>query len=419
MKISQELSNTIVDPAAYADFDQIHEAFTEIRKNTPVALVEAEGFDPFWLISKFEDVQHVEKSSDLFHAGDRMTVLTEAQTIRNTIEEIGTPFRLMTLINMDPPRHTVLRDLTADWFGPRSLRNLEPRIRQRAQQTLKTFEEIGGECDFAKDIALYYPLRVIMDILGVPDEGEEFMLKMTQDMFSASDEDMMGYKSKEERDAAMAKATMDAFAYFNDINESRRKNPQDDLASVFANGKIDGEYMTDLETIGYYVITATAGHDTTSNSTSAGMWALCQQPEMLSQLKENPDLIAAFVEESIRWETPVKHFMRSATQDSELRGISLKEGDWMMSSFASACRDEDVYDNPFEFDITRKPNRHLALGYGVHVCLGQHLARLEMRILWEELIKRLKSVEMTGPMTRVAASFVSGPKSLPIRFTLH
>ncbi|MEG9862292.1 MAG: cytochrome P450 [Parvularculales bacterium] len=418
MKISQELSNTIVNPAAYADFDQIHEAFAEIRKNAPVALVEAEGFDPFWLISKFDDVQHVEKSSDLFHAGDRMTVLADARTVRTTIEEIGTPHRFLTLVQIDPPRHTVLRDLTADWFGPRSLRNLEPRIRRRAQQTLRAFEETGGECDFAKDIALYYPLRVIMDILGVPDEGEEFMLNLTQNIFSLTDEDM-GYKNQEERNAALTKAAMDAFAYFNDINESRRKNPQDDLASVFANGKIDGEYMNELETFGYYVITATAGHDTTSNSTSAGMWALCQQPEMLSQLKENPDLLAAFVEESIRWETPVKHFMRSATQDSELRGVTLKEGDWMMSSFASACRDEDAYDNPFEFDITRKPNRHLALGYGVHVCLGQHLARLEMRILWEELIKRLESVEMTGPMTRVAASFVSGPKSLPIRFTLH
>ena len=423
MEMKQELAEAIVNPANYKDFEKIHAVFTELRQTAPVALAKPKGFEPFWFISKYEDVQAVEADNETFHAGDKATVLVDAETNRLTIEEYGSPHTFLTLVQMDGEKHKAYRDLTASWFGPRSLRNLEPRIRNRMQQTLDAIMATGGECDFARDIALLYPLRVIMDVLGVEDETEELMLRFTQEVFGSSDAEANAtghsYATPEEQQQALAEISMEAFGYFSALTESRRKEPKDDLASLLSNGTINGVPLGEVETFGYYVITATAGHDTTSNSTSAGMIALCEQPELLKRLQDDPSLIPGFVEESIRWESPVKHFMRSATRDTQIRGIDIKKDEWMMSNFASASRDEDVYENPFEFDVTRKPNRHMALGYGPHVCLGQHLARLEMRIFWEELLPRLKSVEMIGPAKRVGASFVSGPFSVPIKFELQ
>ena len=422
MRMKQELADALVDPATYKYFDRLHEVFTELRTTSPIARAEVEGFEPFWFISKFEHVQAVESDNETFHAGDQATVLVDTKTNNLTIEEIGSPHRFLTLVQMDDDKHKAYRDLTASWFGPRSLRNLEPRIRNRMQQTMASIEAVNGVCDFAKDIALLYPLRVIMDVLGVEDEAEDMMLRLTQETFGSGDPEANAtgrvYETPEEQQKALSEIAMEAFGYFSAMTEDRRRNPKDDLATVLSTGKIDGVPLGDAETFGYYVITATAGHDTTSNSTTAGMWALCTQDGLLEKLQADPSLISAFVEESIRWESPVKHFMRSATRDTEIGGVKIAKDDWMMVNFASASRDEDIYANPFEFDITRKPNRHMALGYGAHVCLGQHLARLEMRIFWEELLPRLKYVEMNGPIKRVGASFVSGPLSLPIKFEL-
>ena len=422
MDMKQELAEALVDPKTYKDFDKVHDVFKQLRTDTPVALAKPKGFDPFWFISKFEDVQAVEADNKTFHAGDLPTVLVDAKTNQLTIDEIGSPHRFLTLVQMDGDKHKAYRDLTASWFGPRSLRNLEPRIRKRMKQSLDSFLAAGGSCDFARDIALLYPLRVIMDVLGVEDEAEELMLRFTQEVFGSSDAEANStgqvYETAELQQKAVSEIATEAFDYFMTLTQERRKNPKDDLASLLSNGTIDGEPLGEVETFGYYAITATAGHDTTSASTSSGMIALCEKPDLLKRLQDDPSLIPGFVEETIRWESPVKHFMRSATRDVQIRGIDIKKGEWMMSNYASASRDEDIYDNPFEFDVTRKPNRHMALGYGPHVCLGQHLARLEMCIFWEELLPRLKSVELTGPVKRVGASFVSGPFSVPIAFEL-
>ena len=422
MHMKQELAEALVAPETYKDLDHVHAIFTELRNSTPVARAAPAGHEPFWFISKFADVQAIESDTDLFHAGDKATVLVDEETNQLTIDEIGSPHRFLTLVQMDGEKHKAYRDLTASWFGPRSLRNLEPRIRGLMQQTLTSIEQKEGACDFARDIALRYPLRVIMDVLGVDRSVEEMMLRFTQEVFGSSDPEANGtgraYANPAEQQQAISEISMEAYQYFTSLTQARRAEPKDDLASVFANGMIDGEPIGEIETFGYYAITATAGHDTTSNSTSAGMIALCENPDLLTQLQNDPSLIPNFVEESIRWESPVKHFMRSPTRDTQLRGINIKKDDWMMINFASANRDEEVYENPFVFDIMRKPNRHLALGYGAHVCLGQHLARLEMRIFWEELLPRLKSVSLAGKVKRVGASFVSGPHSVPIEFTL-
>jgi cytochrome P450 len=281
--------------------------------------------------------------------------------------------------------------------------------------------ELGGECDFVNAVALHYPLRVIMEILGVPHDEEPRMLKLTHELFGATDPDLRrseGPDTAEARAAEVQAVIADFFTYFNTITESRRANPVGDVASVIANATIDGQPISAFDAISYYVIIATAGHDTTSSSTAGGMWALAEHPGQLAKVKADLSLIPGLVDESIRWTTPVRHFMRCAAADTEVGGRSIAKGDWLMLCYPSGNRDEAVFENPFEFRVDRSPNKHLAFGYGAHLCLGQHLAKMEMRILWEELLPRLKSVSIAGDARLSEANFVNGPKQLPIRYEL-
>ena len=249
------------------------------------------------------------------------------------------------------------------------------------------------------------------------------MLKLTQELFGAADPDLN--RTGKERDdpkealAALSGTVAEFIDYFTAVTEDRRKTPRADIASVIANGKIEGEPLGVLEAMSYYIIVATAGHDTTSGTTAGTLWELAKDPAKFRQVKDDPKLIPLLVEESIRWVTPVKHFMRSATQDTELSGQEIKRGDWMMLCYQSGNRDEEVFDDPFDFRVNRQPNRHIAFGHGAHICLGQHLARMEMRALWEELLPRLDSVELDGEPTRMLANFVCGPKSVPIKFKMN
>jgi cytochrome P450 len=305
---------------------------------------------------------------------------------------------------------------------PASLAKLEPRIREIARGTVDRMAARGGACDFVADVALHYPLHVIMEILGVPEQDEPRMLKLTQELFGPQDPDTARIRDTltAEQFAGMMEAVVSDFgAYFAGITEDRRRNPREDLATVIANAKINGAYMPELDITSYYMIVATAGHDTTSSSTAGAIWALAEDPEQFARIKANPVLIPGLVDEAIRWMTPVKHFMRSATADTELGGRRIAKGDWLMLCYASANRDEEVFEDPFVFRCDRKPNRHIAFGYGAHLCLGQHLAKLEMRILFEELLPRLKSIALDGEVKMTQAYFVNGPKKLPIRFELN
>ncbi|MDG2003914.1 MAG: cytochrome P450, partial [Novosphingobium sp.] len=243
----------------------------------------------------------------------------------------------------------------------------------------------------------------------------------TQEMFGSTDPDLnesgggaFTVKSEDQQLDMSSLAKM--MAYFNTLTEERRANPTDDLASVIANATIDGEPLDAMATMGYYVITATAGHDTTSSSTGGAMWALAENPDEFAKLKADPSLIPSMIDEAIRWTTPVKHFMRNATADTEVGGHAIARDEWLMLCYASANRDEAMFDDPDVFRIDRKPNRHIAFGYGGHLCLGQYLAKIEMRILFEELLPRLDWVEIDGEPAMSQAVFVNGPKRLPIRF---
>ena len=422
MQISRELANTIVDPYAFAKWDPAHNAFSELRKNAPIAKAKPDDYDEFWIVSRYDDAQFVEKNlNKIFHCGDRGSTLLPLDTEKQIMEMTGgVPYLIRSLVQMDNPDHFKLRHLTQGFFMPQSLKKLEENIRAIARSFVKKMLAREGEIDFAKDIAFYYPLHVFMSVMGVPEADEPRMLTLTQELFGAQDPELNRAGSEvspEEAAQALGAIVHDFHEYFSALSEDRKKSPRDDLATIIANAQIDGEPIKFLDAMGYYIISATAGHDTTSATTASGMIQLSNNPDMLADLKADPSGIAAFVEEATRWETPVKHFMRTAVEDTEIAGQKIRKDDYIYVSYASANRDDAVFDNPFTFDHKRTPNKQLAYGYGAHVCLGQHLARMEMRILWEELLPHIKSIEPTGEPKRMAANFVSGPKSVPIRFT--
>jgi cytochrome P450 len=424
MTISTDIANTIVDPKAYADGDRVDQAFAQLRREAPLEVAQPDGFDPFWVVTRHADILEVERQNELFHNGDRATVVTTIEADKKVREMMGgSPHLVRSLVQMDNPDHFAYRKVTQGSLLPQNLRALEARIREIARGFVDRMAEHGDRCDFARDVAFLYPLHVIMEVLGVPESDEPRMLKLTQELFGNADPDL----NRDGKIAAdvnegidsLQSVIMDFMMYFNAMTEDRRAKPREDLASIIANGKINGEPMGHLEAMSYYIIAATAGHDTTSSTTAGALWALAENPDQFAKVKADPSLIPGLIEESIRWVTPVKHFMRTATADAELAGRKIAKGDWMMLSYPSGNRDETVFDDPFSFKVDRTPNKHVAFGYGAHICLGQHLARMEMRVLWEELFARLDSVALDGPPSRMVANFVCGPKSVPIRFKMH
>jgi len=427
IEIPEDIARAVVTPRSYAADAPLHEALRWLRKNQPLGQARLEGVNPFWVVSRHADILEISRQNDLFRSGDLATTFTtiEGDRIVRGLTG-GSPHLLRTLVQMDAPDHAKYRVLTQAWFLPQNIRRLEDRIRQIAREHVDHMASLGGECDFVNDVALTYPLRVIMEILGVPPADEPRMLRLTQELFGAADPDLNRARAAADGAGTEGRGAIaelqaviaDFFMYFKSITDARKAAPGSDLATVIANGQIDGAPINDFEAMSYYVIVATAGHDTTSSSTAGAVWGMCEYPDAFAKVKADPSLIPGLVDEAIRWVTPVKHFMRSATADTEVGGRKIAKGDWLWLSYPSGNRDETVFEAPDEFRPDRSPNRHLAFGYGAHLCLGQHLAKMEMRILFEELMPRLQSLEFAGPATRSEANFVSGPKRLPIRYRM-
>jgi len=408
-----EAGLSLADPAAYTDEDRLHEALTLLRREAPVHRVEADGFDPFWAVTRHADIVEIERQNSLFVNAPRpLLAPVEMDAIAKQREAEGTALR--TLIHMDDPQHRVVRAIGADWFRPRAMRALEVRVTELARHYVDQMTGYGGECDFATQIAAHYPLYVILSLLGLPESDFPRLLRLTQELFGGADEERRRGATPEEQMAAL----LDFFAYFQALTAARRAAPTDDLASAIANARVDGEYLSDFDTASYYVIIATAGHDTTSSTIAGGLHALIKHPAELDRLRRDPSLLPAAVEEMIRWVTPVKEFMRTATADTRVGGIPVAAGESLLLSYPSANRDADVFDDPFRFDAGRDPNKHLAFGFGVHYCLGAALARMEARAMFAELLPRLESIELAGPPEWVATTFVGGLKHLPVRYAL-
>ena len=409
--ISDDLDSAgrvFIDPAAYADEHRFQAATALLRRDDPVHLVEGEGFNPFWAITKHADVFEIETKHTLFLNEPRPVLATAEDDLRR----LQNGDLLRTLIHVDGTEHKQLRGVTAEWFLPKSLATLDQRLAELARIAVDRMVELGDHCDFARDIAMPMPLNVILTILGLPESDYPRMLALTQQLFGAADEDLQRGSTPEDLMAVI----QDFFVYFTALTEDRRAQPTGDLASVVANASIDGEALTLMQTISYYVITATAGHDTTASAMAGGMQALIENPDQLARLQADPSLIATTADEMIRWVTPVKHFMRTATDDYRLRDRTIAAGESVLLSYPSANRDEDVFTDPFRFDIGRSPNKHLAFGFGVHFCLGAMLARMELKALFAELVPRLRAVELAGEPALSKTLFVGGLKRLPIRY---
>ncbi|GAB3237262.1 cytochrome P450 [Mycolicibacterium hippocampi] len=408
VRVVDAAARVFADPAAYADERRLHDALTHLRQTAPVSWVDVPGYRPFWAITKHADIMAIERADDLFTNSPR-PVLTTAEG-----DEQQAAMGVSTLIHMDDPQHRKVRAIGADWFRPKAMRALKVRVDELAKSFVDQMADRGGECDFVTEVAVNFPLYVIMSLLGIPESDFPRMLTYTQELFGSDDAELQRGATMEERGLAL----FEMFNYFNEITAARRAQPTEDLASAIANARIDGEPLSDIDTVSYYLIVATAGHDTTSATISGGLQALVENPDQMHRLQHDPNLMGLATEEMIRWVTPVKEFMRTAQQDTVIRDVPITAGDSVLLSYPSGNRDEDVFTEPFRFDVGRDPNKHIAFGYGVHFCLGAALARMEVNSFFSALLPRLKSIELAGTPEHTATIFVGGLKHLPIRYEL-
>lgn len=399
-------ARTFTDPAA------LNALLARIRKTDPLPYIEAADYPPFWLVSRHSDIMEVERNPTRFINAPRQVIFPlsyEAQA-RAASGGVETAAVMRNLVLMDGADHKAYRDITQSYFTPKGLAAIVGDIEVLAKEFIGRMDKADGEIDFA-DMAMAFPLRVIMTMLGVPQEDEPLMMRLTQQTLSSQDPE---FQAKGGARAAM----MEMFAYFKNIIDALRITPDDTLASVVANARVDGELLSDRDVFGYFNIIATAGHDTTSYALTGGMLAFMQYPEQLTKLRADPALMPLAIEEILRWTTPVKHFCRTATEDCEVAGKAIKAGDHFLLSFPSGSFDETIYDDPYTFRIDRKPNRHLAFGTGPHVCLGQYLARFELQSFFRELLNRVEHIELAGEPRFVEGSFVGGVKYLPVQYTM-
>ncbi|MEE4539142.1 MAG: cytochrome P450 [Erythrobacter sp.] len=422
--LSPDLARTVINPAAYGEWNGLLDTFDRIRADMPVARVESPDgtHPPFWLVTTYDDVMRISKDNTTFLNHPRTVVFTLTEGIEFAKAfSGGSEHMVASLVTFDAPIHLTYRKLTQQWFMPANLRTLEEDIRATARAAVDRLLDAGETVDFVPTVSAPYPLHVVMQILGVPEEDEARMLFLTQQMFGGQDADLnqsgKADLTPEQITEIVAGSVRGFEEYFAQLTAQKRAHPTGDVASMIANAVVDGEPLNDRDMMGYYMILAAAGHDTTSASTAGAMLALANDPEQFAQVRKDRSMLAGIVEEAIRWTTPVQHFMRTAAEDVEVGGQRIAAGDWLMLNYVAANHDPAQFDDPRRFDAARIPNRHLAFGAGAHQCLGLHLARLEMRILFEELLDRIAAVEPAGEAKRSSSTFVGGLKTLPLRIT--
>ncbi|TML76244.1 MAG: cytochrome P450 [Actinobacteria bacterium] len=377
-----------------------HEQFKWLRENDPVYFQSQPDGPGYWCLTKHEDIV---KASKNFHG------FSSAKGMHITDPINGAE---LMLINMDPPGHTRLRNLVSKGFHPRMITALEDKIREVVTEILDT---VGpkGECDFVTDIAAELPLIVICELAGVPPEDRH-------KIFSWSNT-LIGTGNDPEYSPGM-EAAQNTFVemnnYANLLAEFRRHEPREDLVSAIANAEIDGDRLGDLEISVFFVVLMIAGNETTRNLIAGGMRALCEHTDQAERLKGDPELFKPMVEEMLRYVSPVNYFRRTATEDFEMRGKQVKAGEKVVMWYTSGNRDEEVFENSMTFDVGRRVNPHVAFGGGgPHFCLGFSLAQLEIKVMFEELFRRLPDVKISGPVQRLRSNFINGTRHMPVGFT--
>jgi hypothetical protein len=406
----------LIAPQSYGERGVPHERWRELRRLDRLQRCAPAGFDAFYPVVRHDQICEISKQPQRFL--NRFGIVLESRTQKEIIEADQGIGRMRTIIAMDPPEHRDYRRVAAPWFTPRAIERIAPIAEASARSLMNALVQraSGGEgtCDFASEIATAHPLRVLSTILGVPREKEPQLLRLTNELFASDDPDLQ--RKGEDRRETVQMLALEFFQLFNAIIADRRATPTQDLASLLANARVNGEPMGMMETLGYYLITFTAGHDTTKNALAGGIQALAEHPGEFEKLKRNPELVPRAVEEIVRWTSPVNYMKRVVAEDLEFRGQRLRKGDNLVLFYASANRDESVFDDPDTFRVDRDPNPHLGFGIGEHFCLGSHLARESQRALLSELIARVDSLELAGDPARIASSFVVGLKQLPIRY---
>ena len=392
--------------------DAWHRRVAEVRRADPVLRVDTPEFETFFVLTRYEDIFAVERDDTRWQNTPRSVLMPDEEWQRMLASGFPLP---KTLVHLDGKEHRQHRQVTNNWFKPATVKHRQPRIDEIADQFVGRMRDLDGSCDFAEDIAKPYTLRVIMDIYGVPEKDEPLMLELTQGLFGAADPEFMGEAADSE--ARTFEVVMRFVQYFNDVTADRQAHPGDDLASVIANGEIDGAPLGDLERLWYYIIVATAGHDTTSYALAGGMEALLRDPDQLWALRAGPELAVNAADEVIRWTSPVRHFMRYATEAIEIGGVTVPKDGRVLLSYPSANRDEDAFADAMTFDIRRPDaDRMLSFGGGAHFCLGSQFARREVRTMLTRLAHELAEIEVAGPVEWSLSAFVSGVKHLPVRY---
>ncbi|MEZ5238029.1 MAG: cytochrome P450 [Microthrixaceae bacterium] len=413
-EVSDPRAAIFLDPVMSSDPARWHHIADQVRSEEPVFRVEHEWVKPFYALTRHADVFEVSRRNDLWHNTRRSVLMPDMQT--EMLEAMG--FLPHTLVHMDGHEHTEHRKVTNDWFKPAAVKKRQDAISAIADTFVDKMRDLGGECDFAQDIAVPYTLHVIMNIYGVPPEDEPRMLQLTQGMFGAADPEFMGDMS--DPFAAVVDTIEQFEEYFGEMTADRRAHPGDDLATVIANGQVDGCPLGRTQELWYYIIVATAGHDTTSYGLSGGLQALMEHPDQMKALRDDPSLAPNATEEIVRWTSPVRQFLRYAQQDTEIGGVPIAEGERVLLSYPAANRDPEVFERPGEFDITRADaNKLISFGVGAHYCLGSQFARREIHTMLPKLLDAFDDIAPAGDAQWAEANFVGGVKHLPISYSIR
>ncbi len=398
----------LVDPARYGQRGYPHELWARMRAEAPVTLIESPDYEPFWAITKHADVQQVAAQPQRYSSARGITLRRPNQP----------DFHSDVLVVLDPPRHGPLRRVASPRFTPKAMRARRADIERIAIDLVDDMVAGGteGEVDFVDLIAAPFPLAVIAWTLGVRREDVGLLHRWTNEVIGKNDPEYR--REGESPGQTIKRARGELHAYFGALVEERRREPQDDLVSELMRADIDGTPLTEEELVSYCELLVEAGNETTRNAISGGLLALIEHPGEWAKLRADPELVPDAAEEILRWVSPISHFTRTATEDTEVRGVTIRAGEQVAIFFASANRDEDVFDDPFTFRVDRRPNPHLAFGFGEHFCMGAHLARVELDVIFRLLVERFEGFEVAGPVVRLESIVNGSLKHLPVRYRL-
>ena len=402
----------VIGPDTYAAHGYPHAAWRRLRRESPVHWFDLPGGVGFWAVTKRSDIVSISKQPERFVNAPRLAIFEEGAPIE------GERTLARHLLNMDPPEHGEYRKAASGWFTPRSIRRRQAEVERITRERLDAMAGDGEEreADFVTELTAPVTLEVLADMLGVPRDDWPLMFRWTNQIAGASDPE---YQQADEPGASVEQARSGLFEYFLDLAEERRKAPHDDMVSVLARAEVQGAPIPPFELLSYYLLLVVAGNETTRNAASGGLLAMIQNPEELAKLRARPALLEPAVEEIVRWTAPVIQFCRTPVEDVELRGRRIRAGESLCLFYPSANRDEEVFVEPDRFRVDRRPNPHLGFGIGEHFCLGANLARLELRVIFRALARRLEAIELAGPVARMRSSFLGGVKRMPIRYRLR